>query len=360
MITFSSTSLEPRLPRLETKSNYLILHAFPPPEHEAQWRDFLSRVETPSHYNAPEFFLEPWWEEKRPFAVLALEREKVTGILTGVHESVQVHCGQLSRPQICIEPSPGEGMTVDALARGLLAEARSAKLIELYSWTPFQSFERYGFQVRPMEGAVILDLTRGPDMLMKQFHPNRRRNIRFAIQKGLEVSLLSSEKDCEEVYDLYCEWRRTRRKKILGEQVSFSTFKKSWSLFGNRRIFLVRWQGKLVASDSVRFFPGGLVEAAGNFSLEKFLYLKPNDLVIWRIIEWACKEGFTRLSLGGAHSFLRYFGGEIMPTYRYRFDRTWLRRHHLHEAVLDVGRATLGKMPVPIERMVRWLLRKDK
>jgi len=353
----ADTSMERTLP-VQAKATYLILHSYPSPEQEAAWRDFLTRVEMPSHYDSPEFFLEPWWREKRPFGVLALEGDKIVGSLTGIHEAGEVQCGDPTRPQMCFDRTADQAAVADMLVDGLLAEAGRSSLATVYSWNLLPSLERRGFRPRQMEGDVVLDLTLGSDALLKQFHPNRRRNIRFAIQKGLEVSLMS-EKDFEEAYQLHCAWRQTSRKKIVAKLASLSRFKQSWGLSENRQVFLVRHAGRLIAADVVRFYPGGLVEATANFSLDEFLYLKPNDLVVWKMIEWACQQGFTRFSLGAAHSFLRYFGGKVVPIYRYRLDRTWLRRYDLRDAMEAAGRRALTRTPKPVEKLVRRLFKKD-
>jgi hypothetical protein len=68
-------------------------------------------------------------------------------------------------------------------------------------------------------------------------------------------------------------------------------------------LLLARHNGGIVAGVVLRFFPGGVVEVAANGSLESALYLRPNDLLFWRAIEWACVEGMTKCNLGGANLF---------------------------------------------------------
>src|ERR1700682_5679099 len=124
------------------ESDFLILHQFPEPDLARRWRDCLDHVEFPAHYNAPEFFLEPFWKTTRPFAVLAIERGLINAVLTGCCDGNQVVSGVASRPQICVaDRASGEG-TLDALARGLLKEAGSAPLVTVYSWsqTPLEAF----------------------------------------------------------------------------------------------------------------------------------------------------------------------------------------------------------------------------
>jgi len=65
------------------------------------------------------------------------------------------------------------------------------------------------------------------------------------------------------------------------------------------------------------------------------LHLRPNDLLHWRAIEWACAEGLTKYGLGATSLFLRKFGGEVVPTTRHRLDRSLFRRHTVGDWVAD-------------------------
>ncbi len=360
---FYDIRLERQVPRLshqvdEAQTGSTILHDFPPPELEVQWRDFLTRVDCPSHYNAPEFFREPIWTGKRPFAILAWEQGEIVGVLTGIHEGDEVESGQQSRPQVCLARSADPMTAGDTLARGLLSEAGRAKVISVYTWssTPLEAFERHGFRVREFEGDVVLDLTQGPDALFKQLNQYRRKSIRQAAKRGVEIFEASTPEHILAYYDIRARWKQTPRKRILYEAPPVQEFERRYRLRESIRLFLARYEGKIVAGLALRFFPGGLLEFANAASLDEFFDLRPNDLLYWRAIEWACSEAFPRASLGGAHPFLRRFGGTVIPIYRYRLDRTWLRRHDLREAVLDKGRVGMRKMPRPLENAVRRLL----
>lgn len=343
----------------ETPTTFLILREFPNSELERSWRECLTRFELPAHYNAPEYFLSPFWQGKRPFAILAMQGSRVVGILTGIHDGKDLNCGLQSRPQICIDKTLEQAAVEQALAKGLLEEADGESLLNVYSWTPLESFQRLGFRHRRLEGNVVLDLTLAADALFKQFHESRRRNIRAAIRNGIEVSMTVNREDFREYYDVYLKWHQTERKKIVWKVQPLESFMQALALTGNSGLFVARYKGKIVAGITVRFFRGGLVEFAANSSLDEFLHLKPNDLLQWRAIEWACRERFKQYSFGGAHLFLRRFGGTLVPIHRYRIDRTWLRRFDLRDAVFDFGRNNLHRMPTPVEKTVRRILGKN-
>jgi hypothetical protein len=347
--------------RIEQQVGYEIVREFPSPSLELAWRDCLDRVAVPAHYNAPEYFLEPKLGDEQRFAVLATKESKVTGVLTGVHDGENVNCGQISRPQICLseDETVAPASTLDALARGLLAEAGAAKLISVHSWLPLERFIQYGFRERKLEGAVVLDLRQGAEALFKQLDKKRRNCIRFAMRQEMDVTEAKRDADIEEFYAVYSRWFGTQRKKISGKKLSFQFFQERFRHLENIRILLARSLGKVIAGITLRFFPGGLVEYSNNSSLDDFLRLRPNDLLVWRAIEWACREGFSHFSLGGAHRFLREFGGTLTPIYRYRLDRTTFRRHDLQENFAGWGRKKLHQMPTPVEKIIRKLAQKD-
>ncbi|HZR56028.1 MAG TPA: GNAT family N-acetyltransferase [Terriglobales bacterium] len=338
--------------------SFEILRQFPGSEIEKAWRDCLARVDFPSHYNTPEYFYEPYWPEKPRFAVLALEESRVTGILTGMHDGNRIMCGLPSRPQICVDPSSNTTAALDALARGVLSEARNAELVAVFTWPSLElpAFRKLGFKSRQLPGNVVLDLTQGPEELFKQFSKDRRRNIRFAEKNGIVIEQATTPEQIKEAYEVYSAWRKTQRKEVRGEGFSFEVFDKAARLTGNRVLMLARLSGKVVAINIFRYCPGGLFESAANSSLDEFIHLKPNELLQWRGIEWACQHGLRRHSLGGSHQFLTRFGGSIVPILRYRRDQTLFRKHDVRDAVRQAGRETLGKMPPSVGKKVRKFL----
>lgn len=338
----------------------LILHEFPPPDLERDWRECLTRVEVPAHYDSPEYFLDPLRQGTRPFAVLALDDDRLRGVLTGFHLGREVLSGLPSRPQICVDTTE-TAATLDTLAQGLLAEADDAELVSLYSWSSLElaPFSAHGFRRRQLPGSVVLNLTRGADALFREFTKDRRRNIRFAEKHGVEVREATTAQDIVDAHAVYSVWRRTERKKVYGGW-SFESFEKTVRLRGNRRLFLASFSGKVIAINIFRFFPGGLFESAANSSLDEFLYLKPNDLLQWKGIQWACAQGLRRHSLGGTSEFLLRFGGTAVPILRYRLDRTLFRRHDFKESLAATARPLLRSAHSGMRQTVRRLLGNKK
>jgi len=206
----------------------------------------------------------------------------------------------------------------------------------------------------------VLDLTLGADALFKQFPKDRRRNIRYAEKNGVVISEITTDQDIADAYAVHSAWRGTSRKVVHARKKTFEAYEKIVRLKGNRLLLMARVEGKAVAINSFRFYPGGLFESSANSSLDEFIHLKPNDLLQWKGIEWACNHGLRRHSLGGSHPFLLRFGGTVIPILRYRLDRTFLHRHDLSDTVQGVGRRIVRNLPPFMEDSIRKLAGKRK
>jgi|SRR5438270_8735402 len=330
--------------------SYRILHRWPDGPIEELWRTCLAGADFPTHYTAPEYFLEPGLGDKRPFAILSLNGNEVTAVLTGINECGRVQSGLPVRPQIVFSRRADRFCAIAGLVAGLVEESTSAKLVDLFVWSDMATLIEPRFRQKGYEGVVMLDLSRGPDALFRKFSENKRRNIRRAIKYGVSISPAKSESEISEYYEICADWSRRKALPIPRKE----EFHKNFALTRNRLLFLARHESKIIAGVVIRFHPHGVMEYAANSSLENTLQLRPNDLLHWRAIEWGCREGMTKYSLGGTHLFLRKFGGQIVPTTRCRLDmsifrgytvRDWLAeeieqlRISLPRGVLALGRS---------------------
>ena len=320
----------------------VILRQFPPPDLEQAWQDFLSRVESPDLYVTPHYFLEPHWAGKNPFAILAMNEGRVTGVITGIVKGNSVSCGLPSRPQLLIEPAGPGTSPAEILSKTLVSEFPRARTISAYCWSSklAPDFKRQGFGMRQLQGDVVLDLRAGPDALFESFHDNRKRNIRAALRRGVEIYEVNTDQDLADYWEIHCRWQKTERKTIRAD-ATFERAAAVHQLRNTHRRFIARHNGTAIAATTLRFYRGGLIEYAANCSMDEYNQLRPNDLLIWKTIQWACEQGFSRYSLGGAHPFLAKCGGTLVPIYRYRLDQTFLRRVEMQERAEEIGRRYL-------------------
>jgi Acetyltransferase (GNAT) domain len=340
-------------------TSFLILHDPPGASVARQWRAFLRDCDYPTHYTAPEFFLEPSLRGQNPFAVLSIAGENVTGVLTGINKDGHVRSGLSVRPQIALPVGADRAQARQNLLAGLLAEAKSARLVDLFSWPETAGHCDARFRQRPYEGVIMLDLARGPEALFRKFSDNKRTNIKKAIKYGVSVEPAKTLDEISAYYAICADWSQRKALPMPAE----AEFHETFALTGNRVLFLARHEGKIIAGVVIRFFPHGVMEYAANSSLESALRLRPNDLLHWRAIEWGCAAGIVKYSLGGAHLFLRKFGGQLVPTTRYRLDLSLFRRHALGDWAAEKAEAVRPMIPdraLLIGRSLRgWLGRRD-
>jgi hypothetical protein len=291
--------------------------------------------------------LEPYWRNENPFAILLFCGDRVVAVLSGLDHGWEVTSGLASRPQVCIDRNADVCEISQALADALMSHFPDAKLLTIYGWGSLSlpGLADRGFRELALEGDAVLDLRPGAKSIFDQLPKNRRRDIRTAIRNGIEVVEATTDEDAQAYWDVYSAWKRTNRKQIHHNR-DFAMLLAVQRLRANHRRFLARYKGEVIAASGIRFYPGGMVEYANNCSRDEYLHLLPNDLLVWRMIEWACAHGFPVLSMGGAHSFLRKWASTVVPIHRYRLDRTFLHQVELKE-----------KMTAQLRRLFRRLRR---
>ena len=340
--------------------NYKILTEHPNEEWTRRWDEFLARASFPTHYTTPNFFVDPFVRGGERFAVLALENEKITGVVTGVDDGRKIRSGLFVRPQFCIDHSANVSETIKNLFEGLKEKGgENLQVAEIFSWESIPAFAEFGFQEREYggeQGTIILDLSKGADELFKDFSQTRRNELRKAIkQNKVQISEVETLDELKELYAIHCDWNE--RKGNASDE--FEDFELAWKQKNYRKIFIAKHGEKIIAGSFYRFCPGGVVEYAANNSLVEFQKFRPNDLLGWHSIRWACENNFPLYSMGGSHLFLRRFGGETASTYRYKIDLTRLKIHNLKETVSDFGIKTYKNLPQPVRAKIKTVLGRD-
>jgi hypothetical protein len=312
----------------------MTLHSYPDPAIEASWRRYALAERYPSQYLAPEFFLEPFFASRKPFAILLLKDERVVAVVSGTHEKTHLRCGNSGSPQLSISPECTED-DLALLVEALRAETSGRMGISIASFSNSTGLGKHGFFQRTGGATMMLDLRNGSEALYKQFSKGRRSDIQFAIKAGVEVTEASSETDFEIYYEIYRDW--CARKQIA--QHDRELMLRALRLRSNRRLFLAKHKGKVIAGTIIRFLENGIAEYAANNSPEQYQSLRANPLLNWVAIEWACNQGLNSFSMCGSHPYLRHFGGQEIPIYRYSADASFLKTFQVREWLIKKRQA---------------------
>jgi lipid II:glycine glycyltransferase (peptidoglycan interpeptide bridge formation enzyme) len=217
----------------------------------------------------------------------------------------------------------------------LRAEAPGNVGSTIASLSTVPDLEKYGFFQRTASAIMMLDLREGPDAVYKRFSKGRRSDIQFAIRAGVEVIEASSENDFERYYQIYRDWCT---RKNIGQHPRDVMFR-ALQLRSNRRLFLATHEGRVIAGTIIRFLENGVAEYAANNSPEEYQSLRPNPLLNWVSIQWAFEQGLKSFSMGGSHPYLRHFGGQEIPIYRYSADASFFKTFQLREWLIKKRQA---------------------
>ena len=341
--------------------NYRILTAPPDENLLLKWREFLEHAEFATHYTTANFFADPYIRGGERFAVLTFdENENITAVLTGVDDGKKITSGMAVRPQTAFRKNADLRETAKNLLSALKEKGgENLELINFYTWQPIREFEEAGFQTQissEQNLIILVDLAKGAEQIFKEFSQTRRSELRKAMKQNLlEVKTLETEAELKELYEIHVEWNARK-----GNQPdSFAEMKLAAAQTENRKIFIAKHEGKVVAGSYYRFCKNGIVEYAANNSLTEFQKLRPNDLIGWRSLEWACENNFSHYSMGGSHLFLRRFGGGEWAAHRYKMDLSRLKIHNFKENVFDLGIKTYQRLPVSVKSKIKKIAGKN-
>ncbi|HXG85705.1 MAG TPA: GNAT family N-acetyltransferase [Pyrinomonadaceae bacterium] len=337
-----------------------IITDYPNAGTEKKWFDFMPVSTYPSHYTSPGFFIEPLWENQNPFAVLVFDEDEIAGVLTGLHKGTKIICGLEVRPQVSIAENGDSKAIGAAFAEALLTKAKNnGELINVNYAGKIGGFEEAGFSVKKAAGTyevMMLDLSDGADAVFKNFSQSRRSDLRKAMRENkIRVSQVENLEELAEFYEIHVAWCG-RKQNAPG---SWEMMKQAYSQTDYQRIFIAKYDGKIIAGSHFRFYRKSLIEYSANHSIPEYQRLRPNDLIVWKSIEWACEQRIPRYSMGGSHLFLRRFGGAPVSSYRYQLDLTFFKKHRKKEAVTNFAIKTYQSLPVETRRKIKKILGKE-
>lgn len=319
----------------------------------SRWGEFLRNAPFATHYVTPDFFVDPFAGRGEKFAILAVDGDRIDAVMTGVKVDNKIVSGMAVRPQTAFRDRGDRTSASSALIRGLASHAVEAdELITFHSWELIDGLKSFGYSHEAAAGAdrvVMLDLAKGADALFKEFSERRRTDLRKTMKQGkLEVKLLESKGELAELYEIHKDWNE-RKGNTPDEFESFGAMLTS----DHRATFIAINEGKIVAGTYLRFCDGAVVEYAANNSLTEFQKLRPNELLGWKAIEWACERGFTKFSLGASHPFLARYGGVLFSSHRYQLDRTFLKRHAMRERAARLAVRTYQSLPEQLRKRIK-------
>ena len=248
----------------------------------------------------------------RVLRLMALKNGQPVGVVQATYRSRWGFGGNLQvggisggAPLVCANTEEERAFIVRALLKSLEEHAVKRRILRarVYwteDWGLGEVFQQLGYTLRSDVNAFIVDLPREPEELWRRISHNFRRKVKQARKAGVEVVEAKSRENLPAFYRLVKE---------AGERHGFNPpplteFEAVWEIFrpkGRAWIFLAEWNGKPVAGVQVIAHRKTL-QATSAGSLKEAWRARPNDYLHWKVMEWACQQGFSYYHLGGALS----------------------------------------------------------
>jgi len=193
--------------------------------------------------------------------------------------------------------------------------------------------ERLGYAFEKTFNVYRVGLQNGIEDLWRRIAHNKRRNIKKAQSHGVDVICSTKLGDLDAFYEMHA---------LSGKRIGFvphphgyfASFLKVFGVSGRVRVFLAFFGGKPVAGVFV-VVHGDTAYALGAGSRKEAWCVRPNDIVHWKAMEWACNEGLSYYHMGFVSEPPPSQGSEGWGLWRWK--REWngtLQNVHVYHKVL--------------------------
>jgi hypothetical protein len=213
----------------------------------------------------------------------------------GIGMTLSVDLGPIINPEAIANPHVG------ILLKELEAYCRKKRITHLHFSVPDYShlhdvFCRMNYTPGGRANDYVVNLTNGSQKLWLSIHHNKRRNIKRALEEGVKITGSHRKRDLEAFLSLY---KATAKKRGFNAYPD-SFFMAIWKIFKPElsKVFLTHWKGKIVSGVFV-VIQGKTAYGLGAGSLTIGWSVRPNDLLHWKVMEWACENGYSKYNMGG-------------------------------------------------------------
>lgn len=194
-------------------------------------------------------------------------------------------------------------------------------------WQSFQIRGGDGIHAEPEHQYYVHELKLDPDSdtLFSGLASAKRRNIRKAQKKDIEIRHADDLAAVDAYYALHCQ---TRKRHGMPPQ-PYRFFKNIFHYVisaGMGKVVLALYEGKIIAGDVFFHYNDRALYKFGASDMA-FQHLRPSDLVMWEAIQWYAAQGYKRLCFGrtamdntGLRRFKTDWGAVERVINYYRYD----------------------------------------
>jgi Acetyltransferase (GNAT) domain len=333
------------------------------PDYFKKWDEFVARTTGSSFYHESAWFdiLEKTFRYKQ-VGCLQMEGDKIVGGLPLFKIRRLVGNGVVSSP---FRDRGGVLCLPDVNPRHILAQTikRHGRQTDYILVKQMETFDEKAVGVLPYQKSINwittrLDLSKGADSIWRSLKNNAQGPVKQAQKKGVQVTIADSQADMASFYRIFLE----NRKKLGIPSFPKIFFIRLWDFMqtsGKICLILANIGQKTIAGILLLVHKNSVIDGYAA-SLREFRPYRANDLLVWKAIEWACKNGYTVFDFGADSrrqknllAFKKKWGGQQKTVHHYYYtDKT--------DRYFDVDssndkyaffRRTLSLLPTPVFRL---------
>lgn len=187
-----------------------------------------------------------------------------------------------------------------------------------------EKFAKYGYNSEDHLD-ILIDLTKPAEMLWKELHPTRKKQIERGYRRGAELFFYQNPDDIDisECYDLITKLYKRIRLPLPCREYFLNSKK---FLNGHISLFLLRHKEKIIGCRFVLLYKKTIYDWYAG-SREDALDKYPNDILPWEVIKWGAQNGYKIFQFGGAgkpgvhygvRDYKMKFGGQLVNYGRFQ------------------------------------------
>jgi len=163
------------------------------------------------------------------------------------------------------------------------------------SWQQQEAFEKKHYILARTINEYVVNVGKEKEEIWKNIGHNKRRNVNKAQSLGVEVI---SSHDHEDLLTFYSMLEEAEKR---GGFTTYSLpwFETVWKIYNPdlSRVFLARWKNKSVSA-VFTVSHGKTLYALAAGSFKEGWEARPNDIMHWKVMEWASQNGFLKYHMG--------------------------------------------------------------
>ncbi len=272
--------------------------------HPESWNSFL---ETFSNGNFEQCFeygevVKKVYPRTKVIRLACLQGREIAGLVQGTYSKYLGFGATLGvrRGPIINFKDKNHLIALKYLLNALDDYARKERIVEISiqipkAWQLINAFTSSGYFVAGELNEYVVRLKNSSDDLWKNISHNKRKNIKKAIREGVEVFESRRKEDLQTFYLML----KASEKRKGFKSYPYSWFETIWDIYKPNlsKVFLAVWKGKKLAGVFI-VIHGKTVYAVAAGSLTEGWKVRCNDILHWKVMEWACKQGYTLYHMG--------------------------------------------------------------